>query len=138
MNREPSFPFDWIQPGEYRYCSCGYVLVPPGVIMCAKCKYKPKLEDHLCHCGKPASMMFVHGFRCCEHAFQVEPSEAHIGDKLTFSYGRLKPRPNREAEMAEMAECERVHAQLDAERNELADNRRKDGYKPLFWLEHAT
>lgn len=131
----PSFPFDWIEPGEYRYCGCGVILLPPGMLICPKCRYRPKLEDHLCYCGKVASMFFVHGFRCEEHAFQKEPSEATITDKMTITFGRTKPNPNREKQLAEMKVSEEIHRKLEAERNELADNRRKDGIKPLFWMD---
>lgn len=134
MNREPSFPYDWIQPGEFRYCGCGHYLLPQGKLICAKCRYRPRLEDHLCFCGEPASMFFVHGFRCNEHAFQVEPSDAHITDKVAVTVSRMKARPNQAQIQAEMVECEQVHRQLESERKEIAENRRKDGYKPLFWL----
>jgi hypothetical protein len=132
MDRKPDFPYDWIKSGEFRYCQCGYVLLPPKTLICAKCKYRPKLEDHICYCGRTASMCFVHGFRCELHAFQKEPSETAITDKTIITMGRVKSiKPNC---YKEITECEQTHRELEAERNKLADDRYKSGVKPLFWL----
>src|SRR5947209_5354289 len=88
-----NFPDDWIEPGEFRFCGCGNTLLPRGRLICCKCRHRPRLENYFCHCGKPASMFFVHGFRCSDHAFQNEPSETSISDKLTITVGRLGPSP---------------------------------------------
>jgi len=31
--------FDWIAPGEIRFCSCGYTLLRPGDAVCANCRW---------------------------------------------------------------------------------------------------
>lgn len=40
MNREPSFPCDWIAPGEFRFCNCGLRLIPHDENLCGKCKQR--------------------------------------------------------------------------------------------------
>lgn len=42
MTREPSFPFDWLSPGERRYCSHGTVLLDPA--------------SPFCHCHPPSDL----------------------------------------------------------------------------------
>ena len=32
-----ALPYDWLKPGEIRYCGCGYWLLPPGKPICAFC-----------------------------------------------------------------------------------------------------
>ena len=44
-----------------------------------------EIDDNICGaCGKRATMFFVHGYRCKEHEFQHEPSDAIFGDNITF------------------------------------------------------
>ena len=46
-----------------------------------------KIDDNICGaCGKRATMFFVHGFRCKEHEFQHEPSDAIFGDNIIFVF----------------------------------------------------
>jgi hypothetical protein len=37
VKAEPSFPFDWIAPGEYTYCYCCWCLVDKPASRCQKC-----------------------------------------------------------------------------------------------------
>ena len=44
MTREPSFPFDWLKPGECRFCRCGFYRLPAGVAVCAICRGGSRAE----------------------------------------------------------------------------------------------
>lgn len=133
-----SFPNDWIAPGEFHYCGCGHILLPDDERICAKCRYKPRLEDFACGiCGVSAAMFFVHGYRCDTHAFNRKPSSAIIRDDITVTASKLlKPVPPNVTE--DIARCERVHQRLLNIRINIANKRRNEGMKPLFWLDIAN
>lgn len=130
-----SFPFSYIAPGEYTYCGCGLILLPKGVLICASCQHKSKLDDFACGiCNKQASMFFVHGFRCEEHAFQEKPSQMIESERLVFTYGVRRGVRIKEIEAKKIAESKRIHEALSKERDALALQRMNDGMKPLFWI----
>lgn len=43
-----SFPYDWLAPGEIRYCSCGYNLIDfkNGQKICPTCSFEEKINKH--------------------------------------------------------------------------------------------
>jgi hypothetical protein len=129
---EGNFPFDWIAPGEYRYCGCGHLLLPKGETVCAPCRYRPRLEDYVCACGKQAYIMDVNGFRCSEH--RDKPYQDCVkDDKMTITFGRLRKDFNSHLEKQEASKA--ISDQLHAEREALATQRKAEGVKRLFWMQ---
>ena len=59
--------------------------------ICDKCKgIKSSLDVNVCGvCQKKANMFFVHGFRCNDHAFQKEPSDAIITNTGIFVFPNM-------------------------------------------------
>ena len=66
------------------YCgACGINFVQRKEENCGCMRHRNWLDNAKCGvCGAQATMFFVHGFRCKEHEFQKEPSNALIGDKV--------------------------------------------------------
>lgn len=128
MTRKNKFPHDWIAPGEFRYCGCGLYLVLPDNPICSRCRNRPTLDDHLCFCGKQAVMMFVHGFRCYDHQWQVEPSHKSGDENVIVTYGKLRK------DFKALVEDDTLYLRLEGEMNTLAEKRFVEGVEPLFWM----
>lgn len=71
------------------FCArCGYGKVANIGDTC--CRPFMPLDEYRCGiCGKRSTMFFVHGFRCKDHEFQIEPSDAIIGDKMIVVIPRV-------------------------------------------------
>ena len=130
MNRPESFPHDWIAPGEYRYCPCGWKLIPPGAIQCGNCKNKDVCSM------LPGRLSFRH------LKWSERPKVLYwwLRSWVRFSWGFCTSTKFRQRFRAgqrkavERAECEATHRRLEAERNALAEKRKTEGVKPLFWM----
>lgn len=126
--------YDWIAPGEIRYCSCGVHLIDPeNPKPCGVCQNRLHIEDFACGaCGAPSAMMFVHGYRCHQHAFQVEPSQMFGNDKIVGTVGRaLKP----PAKNDYTAETVALHNSKAEPIIEAATTRKNSGVPAKFWLQ---
>lgn len=130
MNRPESFPHDWIAPGEYRYCSCGWNLIPLGTTMCGKCKHKdvcshwPYMPKWRHWKWRERPRVYYYWMRSlCRLAFRLFSSTKY---RRRFKEDRKK--------VAERMECEATHKRLETERNALAEKRKAEGVKPLFWM----
>lgn len=94
---------------------------------------------------KPASMLFVGGHRCNDHAF----ADPFLGQKiLEVDYKRCEPiavatfsrmRPDYPFEKAAEAKNKtlEVHNHLNTLRNQIAENRQKAGCPPIFWMKEG-
>lgn len=48
------------------------------------------LDNCICGiCGHRAEMFFVHGYRCKDHKFVAEPSDAIIGDDMILVISKI-------------------------------------------------
>ena len=128
------FPDQWIAPGEYVFCrKCGMTMLPPDKQVCLKCRHTPSLSDFVCGiCGKVSEMMFVHGYRCNEHAFQKEPSQIFEGENIAGCLGKI--RSGWAIPHEEIAREQEESRRLLEERNTLAESRRASGVPALFWM----
>lgn len=75
-----------------RYCpACGTNQISEMDANCGCASRRNRLEWAVCGiCGKPATMFFVYGFRCREHEFQRDPSQAAIGEFMTITFGATR------------------------------------------------
>jgi len=96
------------------------------------------MDDFICDfCPDRAVIMFVHGYRCQKHQFQVEPSSATITEKLIVTSGKIKKLSEEEKKKRkkEIQYCKEIHSELFEQRERLAKERKEQGLKPLFWME---
>ena len=73
------------EDGLYYCGACGLSLVKVKGENCGCSIKRNWLDRGQCGvCGNSATMFFVHGFRCREHEWQKEPSDAIITDKIIW------------------------------------------------------
>lgn len=126
--------FDWIAPGEILYCKCGnYLVDPENDSLCDNCRTNLPIEDFICGiCGKQASMMFVHGYRCKDHAFIKKPSQAIIKENIICTSGQfLKSPPPRPKGKLPTVEDHSIRVKSITE---VATKRKNSGVSAKFWL----